>query len=153
MPVVMNGPGPTVNYIGMSPEERAKQLRDQRAREHSFQRITPSTVKLISPDGVEETVLQDNMRDYVRLKGYKLAEQKPKAKVKTDAPDDAQEDETVLDDAVKIAVARENEIETAVSDIEALRTELKELGVEFDQRWGRRRLLAELTEARAKKAE
>ena len=54
---------------------------------------------------------------------------------------------------MKIAVARETEIEAAVSGIEALRTELKDLGVEVDQRWGQRRLNEELMRARANKAE
>lgn len=149
MPVVMNGPGPTVNYIGMSPEERAKQMHNQRERERSFARTLPPTVKLISPEGVEEEVLRDNMRDYIRLRGYVEV---PK-QVKPKAEAEAEAEEAPVDDAVKIAVAREAEIESAVNDIEALRDELKTLGVEVDQRWGKRRLLAELADARAAKTE
>lgn len=152
MPVVIGNSVPETNFVGLSPEDRVKQVKDQKLREITFARIMPKLVPMISPEGEEELVLQDNVRDYIRLKQYRI-KHAPKSDM-IDVKEDvhAEEDASVaVDDNAKASMAREIEIKAAQETLEGLRNGLRELGVEPDMRWGLNRLKTELAKATVNK--
>lgn len=148
MPVVDNKDAPKTNYIGLSEEERIKQIKDQKIRELSFARIKPKKVWMVSPDGVEEEVLWDNVRDFIRLRSYTIkADVPPKIVDSTEDPKEEVNQAAVVDDNMKAALAREEEVKTALDAMNGLRQTLQDLGVEPDLRWGHRRLKDEIAKA------
>lgn len=154
MPVTLNAPVPQTNFIGLSPEERIAQIKDKKLREISFARVIPKKVLMISPEGVEEEVLRDNVRDMIRLRGYRIKDTTPpEISDQADDPKDEVNTSVTTDDNAKAALARQAELKAAMDTLDGLRTALKDLGVEPDMRWGLNRLKTELAKASVKKLE
>ena len=138
MPVVMNLPRPTVNYVGnteMAPHSPALDP-------NGFERRTPKYVTLIAPDGTEEQVLKDNVRDFIRLKNYrkKLVELPPPVVgVEANA---ALNDST--SDVLLVGQSKMDEQKRHLDYLADLRRTLTEVEVEVDKRWGIARLRTEI---------
>ena len=139
MPVIMQLPRPTVNYVGnteMAPHSPALDP-------NGFERRKPKYVMLISPEGDEEDVLADNVRDFERLKNYKR-----KRDVVKDDPEKPGAIPESTREAVEVSVGqgRLDEQQAAMAYLAELRSVLVQVGVDVDKRWGIKRLRDEITE-------
>lgn len=140
MAVVSMQPKSEVNYIGQSPA-----LTRLANPDFGSLRTPPKKVQMISPDGVEEAVLRDNVRDYIRLRNYKLKDG-PQALVSDEArASNVVEEISTAEE--KASQERMDEVQTALDVLDTLRKELEERGVEVDKRWGLKRLQTELMSA------
>jgi len=143
MAVELNQPRPRVNLIGLSSEEVLKRSPNPKIR-GDFARRSPNKVLLINPDGDEELVLRDNVRDFLRLRNYTMpASKEPKTTKAEAATEDAP-----LDAELAAAQSKIDEQAEAVNKLEGLRNMLRDFGVEPNGKWGLRRLTEELAKAR-----
>lgn len=138
MPVIMNLPRPTVNYVGNTETTKQSPALDP----NGFERRQHKYVTMVSPEGVEEQILADNVRDFERLKGYKRKSIKlPPPVVGAEANRQAEESTPT---AESVGQARLDEQKAAMDYLGTLRKTATDLGITIDNRWGIARLRNEI---------
>lgn len=132
------------NPLGMGPsaklgEKPAPDFRRPRKPEHTL-------VTVWDPEGNPHQVKRVNYNDAISREGWSARAPKA-AKAPDDADDQAPEVENSEPD--QGVSPEQTELDQALDAMNALRAEASELGVNVDQRWGKKRLATEIAKAKA----